>query len=86
MGFDYEDGASRWRQCWPLSAKAPYGLRLEMKCIACNVYEFQAELRPHHHNHRARVAGADHRGHQEDRISPDQAVLDEALGEGLAAV
>ena len=34
MGFHYEDGASRWRQCWPLSAKAPYGLRLEMKVPA----------------------------------------------------
>jgi heavy metal translocating P-type ATPase len=32
MGFHYEDGASRWRQCWLLSAKAPYGRWLEMKC------------------------------------------------------
>ena len=31
MGFHYEDGTSRRRQCWPLSAKAPYGLRLEIK-------------------------------------------------------
>ena len=31
MGFHYEDGASWWRPCWPLSAKARYGLRLEMK-------------------------------------------------------
>ena len=30
-GFNYEDAASRWRQCWTLSAKAPYSPRSEMK-------------------------------------------------------
>ena len=32
MGIHYEDGASQRRHCGPLSAKASYGLGLEMKC------------------------------------------------------
>jgi len=34
---------------------------------------------------RPAVSG-DHRWHEEDRIPPDQAVLDEALREGLGAI
>lgn len=37
-------------------------------------------------DHRARVAGGNHCGHQEDRVSQDQAVLDEALRQGLSAI
>ena len=34
MGFDYKDTASWRRRCWPLSAKAPHGLSLELKAPA----------------------------------------------------
>src|SRR6266436_3924270 len=37
-------------------------------------------------NNRTRVAGADRRGHEEDRVPPNQALLGEALREGLSAI
>ena len=32
------------------------------------------------------MAGADHRRDEEDRVPPDQAVLDEAIREGIGAI
>jgi len=46
----------------------------------------EALLRPDHHDNRAPVAGGNYRWHQEDRIPPDQALLDEAFREGLGAI
>lgn len=39
-----------------------------------------------HDDNRAPVASTDHRGHQEDRVSPDQTLLNETLREGLSAL
>src|ERR1700722_6279743 len=43
-------------------------------------------LRPNNDYHRARVVGTDRRWHEEDRIPPDQALLDETFREGLNAI
>src|ERR1700722_14106433 len=46
----------------------------------------EAELRPDHDDNRTRMAGTNRRGHEEDRIPQDQALLDEALREGIGAI
>jgi hypothetical protein len=47
---------------------------------------YASKLRPGNNNNRAPVVSGDHRLNEEDRIPPDQAVLDETLYEGVSAI